>query len=136
MTAVPDNKLNPTAKLQYCNYYRNVYAIVLDETRMGNVDTNLQQYAARYINEMVKTLINPQRLDSAAITINGLAGTTLTLTGDLGQLKDLRERIYYRIAFVESPTHYYHIATWTWDSRRQNFATDLDRILNSFQESP
>ncbi len=136
MEAAPDNKLNPTAKLQYCNYYRNVYALVLDQnkTDAANTDTSLRQYANRYVRQMTSTMIKPQQIDSANTTIGGLPSIALTITGDLGQLKDLRERIYYRIAFAESPTHYYHIATWTWDSRRKNFAADLEKIMQSFRE--
>jgi hypothetical protein len=134
MEAEAARKLNPTAQLQYCNYYRNVYAVVLDEAKSKSNDSTLQQYADRYLNDMVKTLIKPQRIDSAAIELANMKGLTITLTGDLGQLKDLRERIYYRLAFVESPTHYYQVATWTWDSRRKNFAADLDSILYSFKE--
>lgn len=134
MEAEPNNKLNPNAVLQYCNYYRNVYAIVLDESKNNSKDSSLQQYASRSFDHIVKTLLKPQLIDSTNININNLSGTSITLTGDLGQLKDLRERIYYRIAFVESKTHYYQIATWTWDSRRQNFANDLNNIIASFKE--
>lgn len=134
MQPAPDNKLNPTAKLQYCNYYRNVYALVLDQARSNPSDTSLRQYADRHVQEMAKTLIKPQQIDSATLQINGLNSIDLTIAGDLGQLKDLRERIYYRLSFVESPSHYYQIVAWTWDSRRKNFAADLDSIVHSFRE--
>lgn len=134
MQPAPDNKLNPRAKLQYCNYYRNVYTVVLDQARSNPTDTSLRQYADRHVQEMAKTLIKPQQIDSATLQINGLNNIDLTITGDLGQLKDLRERIYYRLCFVESPSHYYQIVAWTWDSRRKNFAADLDSIVHSFRE--
>ena len=71
MEAAPDNKLNPTAKLQYCNYYRNVYALVLDQnkTDAANTDTSLRQYANRYVRQMTSTMIKPQQIDSANTTI-------------------------------------------------------------------
>lgn len=129
----PNHKLNPRAKIQYCNYYRNIYFTVLDTAKSTIVDMSLQQYATRNYQKLINALGNPSRLDSTSLVINNMPAIQIALNGDLGG-SSLKERIYYRLLFVESPTHYYQLVYWGWDKNRDKFLADINSSVASFRQ--
>lgn len=128
-----EHKLNPVAKVQYCNYYRNMYFVLLDTAKSMNNNLSLQQYAAQHYEKLVKSLANPTKIDSSTTTINNMPAIQIALAGDLGG-SSLKERIYYQLLFVESHTHYYQLVYWGWDKNRDKFLSDIAVSMASFKQ--
>lgn len=126
-----ERTLNPEASLQFLNFYRNIYSVVIDKEKTEG--STLNDFYAHHLKVLLPNLRSPQQIDSTQVTINGLKGVSVSITGDSGP-KEIEERLFYRLVFLESETHYYHIAIWAWDKYRDKFLQDLDLIQNSFKE--
>jgi len=129
-----DKKLSQTALLQYCNYFRNIYTIVnhYPKTAM-NDSVSMATLGHEKYKATVQLLERPQFIDSTQLTISGLPARQYQFTGTVG-IETVSERIFYNLVLVESPTHYYEIVFWTWDSWREKYKEDLPKIINSFHE--
>lgn len=131
MTAEKAGKLSPTAKVQYCNYFRNVYSVVTDTIKTDS--TSFGQYAQQQTKQLISLLQRPQKIDSSFVQIDGKKAIKVAYTGTVGK-EQLTERIYYQLVFVEGKKNSYLITLWTWDKWRQKYLTDFDRIEQSFKE--
>ncbi len=129
--SVPDKKLHLQAQLQYNNYFRNVYVIVVD-TPKTKFDLNLQSYYQKEYDLLAERLTKPQHIDSSHLTINGLPARQFSMTGEVGK-RDVIEKMYYRITLIESPDKYYLISIWTWDEWRRKYRKTIDKMVQSFQ---
>lgn len=129
MTPETEGKLSQTAGLQYCNYFRNIYAIVNDTNK-----TDLQNYAQAKAATLVAALKNPRKIDSTQTNINGLPAISVAYTGDVGPDEELMERIYYRIAFIQGQQTNYELTIWCWDKWREKYLAEMDTIVQSFKE--
>ena len=75
---------------------------------------------------MVKPIIN----DSTAVTIGGLNGARVEISG-----KMTGEDIYFSEVVLEGKTRFYHLSIWTRNAERKlKFKDDIDHILSSFKE--
>ncbi|MGB0840103.1 MAG: PsbP-related protein [Chitinophagales bacterium] len=132
MEEVKDKALSPLADLQYVNYFRNVYAVVID-TPKTKLNLSVEQWADSSYNELIKVAKRPQKIRQNKLEINGMPAVEIIMTGDLGR-EAIKERIYYHLVFVEGKDHMYHISLWTWDSWREKYLEFFDRIVQSFKE--
>lgn len=131
MTAEKGGKLSPTAKVQYCNYFRNVYSVVVDTVKTDS--TSFAQYAQQQTKQLISLLQRPQKIDSSLVQIDGKRAIKVAYTGTVGK-KQLTERIYYQLTFVEGKSNNYLVTLWTWDKWRKKYLADFDRITQSFKE--
>ncbi len=127
----PENQLNPQAKLQYCNYFRNVYVVVVD-TPKSKFDLSLQDYYQKEYDLLLDRLTKPQHIDSTRLTVGGLPARQFSMTGEVGKY-DVVEKMYYRITIVESEDKYYLISIWMWDEWRRKYRETVDQIVQSFK---
>jgi hypothetical protein len=126
-----EHHLHRTASVQYGNFFRNTYVIVVDT--LSSEQFSLQQYAQQNIQQLVATLERPQKVDSTALQIDEKNALRVAYTGTVG-IKKIKERIYYQLVFVEGEKHYYQIVLWTWDQWRQKYQADFEHIVQSFKE--
>lgn len=125
-----NKQLNPQAVMQYANHYRNAYMLMLDTSR--STPTSMAEYAASETRKLVGRLQKPQQIDSSGLVINGLPAVRIDMTGDLGNA-NVRERIYYRLIFVETPYRCVQLVYWTWDKWRDKYLPDIEKSQNSFE---
>ncbi len=138
--SVPDslkttNKLNNIASLQYFNPSKEMYVIVIDESiqdlARGNLKLNLGIYYKMAVFNIVTGLkdANVEKVKSSN------RGNLKIYQTDLeGKLKGNNVGIYYKIAVVQSPTHFYQIFTWTLKSQKYEFNSTYQQMIDSFTE--
>lgn len=126
-------QLNPEASLSYYNYYRNAYLIVIDKPLSSFQNFDITQYIAQTKASLTANMQSPQQIDSTQNIINNLPAVQLSITGTVKGDKEVAEKLYYRIAYIQSKTHIYQIIIWSWDSYRSKFLNDFNRIVNSFK---
>lgn len=124
--------LNPDASLQYQNPLREFYVMVLDEPKTdfpisSKVDLNAYRDILR--PNLEASLEKPSFSPEKDTVINGLKAKLFTLSGTTEGLD-----IYYKFAYIESKTHFYQVLTWTLLNRKDQFSSDMDKIIASFKE--
>ena len=127
--------LNPQATAQYANYFRNIYAIVLDTAvteTTAKPDSLFHYYVNIETSQLVSILARPQLIDSTNLTVDGHPAVRVSYTGTVGR-EQITERIYYDLTFVQTPHHYYQLTVWVWDQWRQKYKDDIDQMVKSFQ---
>ena len=124
------HRLNPTAALQYCNYFRNLYITVNDTLIPSNA---FNDYIDAQVNSLSQRLDRPQQVSRQALVINGYNAVQVEMTGDVGK-GEIIERMYYRLTFIDSPNLRYQISMWTWDKWREKYHNILSNISGSFIE--
>lgn len=133
MEEYTERKINAKASLQYLNFFRNIYSLVIVEDKR-NSQVDLTTYCATAKKELVDLMKQPQQIDSTTTQINGLKAVQLSLAGVIAGAKDTDTRIYYKLIFFESETHIYQLVLWTWDSWREKYMDDMKKIIHSFKE--
>ncbi|MBK6610550.1 MAG: hypothetical protein IPI59_01315 [Sphingobacteriales bacterium] len=125
--------LHPTAQLQFLNYFRSFYGLVLDTVATTN-KPNLrnENWQTNQYNQLVGKLIKPQQIDSVQQTIAGYPATKIQVTGTVGGEDGIEERIFYQLTFINTPTQQYAIIIWTLDKNREDFLADITKIPETF----
>ncbi len=128
-------KLNPNANFQYGNQFRNFYIVIEDRKKSENPNLTVSKYAQESFKNLsaVPTFSEPDTLNLKEIDLNGMKGQHLEMTAVIGNDR-VNEVILYNLIHVESPTHYYHIALWTWKHWRDKYKVDMAKIFESFKE--
>ena len=128
--SVPDylskcDDLKPGAEFQYCNRYRNTYAVIFSDKKEKGFAT----YYAEQTYIIKKSLDNPMVNDSTAIEIAGAKGVHTELAG-----KMQGEMIYYSVLTLEAKNKYYQYCIWTrGEDRKLRYGKDIDKMLMSFK---
>jgi len=135
-------QLNDEAALQYQNIIKELYVIVIDETK-AEVQTALDENGLQYDytndlqgyydlvgNNILSTLSRETLPKPVDTTINGLKAKVLDIEGTVeGQ------DIYWKFAFIEGKKKYYQIMTWTLASRKDTHEAVMRAMVNSFKET-
>ena len=126
--------LNQEASLQYQSPVREVYVAVIDESKAElqalNLFFSLPAYsdlASQNFGTLPEHTIEKQE----NAQINGL---NAIVTDFSATLPENNAGVFYRLAVVESPTHFYQITGWTLKERRDLYYDDLTRMIQSFRE--
>lgn len=131
--------LNDAASMQYKNDDKELYLLVIDESRKSfedlvktnalNFEPNLDGYSGILIESLEegahvkpKPVLNPKK-------INGLNAKVTSLTGTVGD-----EKSYWKIAYIEGKNTYYQVLCWTSPEKQESFEAMMDGIINSFKE--
>lgn len=128
LTEEKTRRLNKTAPVQYCNYFRNFYAIA-DDTVTAN---DYRQTAAQETARLLTLLDHAQQTDTQSLQINGLPAFMVGIAGNVGN-KDINERIFYRLIFIQGTARVYRVNLWVWDKNRAKYAAVMDKIARSFK---
>jgi len=130
MDSESEKILGKGADLQYCSFYRNVYAIVLEESK-SDTSFSLTEYAQKKIEELENAVRNPLRLDSLQMELASNKAQQMQIVGKIGE-GELEKRILYRLVFIEADEHIFQLILWGWDERRDLYLEDFDKIVKSF----
>lgn len=126
-----EKKLGENASLQYASFYRNIYALVIDQpTSMAKV--GLEGYYRQELAKLEEVLKNPLRLDSSRVEVAANPAYHIQVVGKVGE-GEVEKRILYRLVFFEAEEHLFQLVLWGWDERRDSFLQDFDKIVESFQ---
>lgn len=139
-----DTSLNQDASLEFSDYGRELYILVIDEVttdvttalkETGEYDSKkspFDNYATSQRQSCASGMKSTKELTGFTnATVNGLQTKTFTIRG---YLEGIEDQIFYKIRLVEGKDHVYMIMTWTLASNREANEKDMDAMLNSFRE--
>ena len=122
-------EFNPDASLQYVNKDKAVYIMVIDQNK-AEWDDNVS--IDQYFNLVSRqfTQDTEQDISPASRQVNGLNSLQTEATG----MENTHE-IYYKLAVVESNSHFYQILAWTLLKQKDRYAGDLQRVYRLVRRS-
>lgn len=135
-------ELNDDASLQFQNAFKETYIIIIDETKeefiaaskeYGVYDSTIsivKHYSdiqLMFFGESVDIAMTPK---SESKKIGGLDAEIVEFWG---HMEDIKQDIYYFIAFVESKDKVYMIMAWTLKSRMNKYKNSFLKMVNSFR---
>jgi hypothetical protein len=135
---VPENAkrttdINSKASLQFEDLVNNFYMIVIDESKHKLKEDGYEYTLTEYYDYSKQLLIDPnaqiQITDPDSITIKKFNGLTANLKGKINDYD-----VYYKLAVVESPTHFYQVFMWTFLANREQYERMMNDIIYSFEE--
>lgn len=122
-----DKTLKPGAPFQYCNRFRNIYAVVFSEDK-STVKQDFQTYYNTQVKIIKAVLKNPGVSDSTAIEIGGAKGVKTEIFGNMQD-----ENIYYSHMLLETEEKYYQVCVWTrGEERKLKYGPAIEALLYSF----
>ncbi len=132
--------LHDEASFEYANIYKEVYVVVLDESKQKFISlfqelemydeskTPLENYADFQMKSIKESLVN-SRNNIVPIKIKNLSTKHYELHGIL--VPDGIE-IGYLLGFIESNQKMYMVMTWTLKERYQKYENTMKTIQKSF----
>lgn len=128
-------KLNKLASVQYYNPSKEMYVIVIDESLSDLAKGNLQLSLGIYFKMSVYNIITGLKDANVDTAKRSTRGNLRILQTELeGKLKGNNVGIFYKIAIVKSPSHFYQIFTWTLSSQKYEFGPVFQQIIDSFTQ--
>ncbi len=134
--------LNTEASLQYMNGSKELYVIVIDETKAEmqaaiDIDpayavysNDLQGYYS-LLTENIKNALSIDSLPEPKDTkINGLNAKIVEVDGYMEN-----QHIYWKFAFIEGKKQYYQIMAWTLADRKEKHEAAMQDMIASFRET-
>lgn len=140
--------LNDQASLQYQDLTKELYIIVINESKTdfiktyssSDLDPSLLPYDDNLTPEKNYRLVQMQSMKESITmraepsvkksTINGLDAEIVDFTGNV---EGIESAIYYKLAFIEGTKQVYMVMTWTLDSDKNSNSTEMDNMINSFK---
>ncbi len=140
--------LNDQASLQYQDLAKELYIIVINESKTDfiktysdpDLDPDLLKYDDNLTPEKNYRLVQMQSLKKSMTlkseptikktTINGLDAEVVDFTGSV---EGIEYDIYYKLAFIEGTKDTYMVMTWTLDSDKNTNMDEMDGMINSFK---
>lgn len=137
-----NNTLNTDASLQYSDESREVYIIVIDEskTEFVSVFKEAKKYddsksveknyrivqmksLSKGIKKKGKVVISSQKIDACESEIVNF----------VGKVKGIKSKIFYKIGFITSDEKCYMIMAWTLASNKDKNNEELEKMIKSFR---
>lgn len=123
-------EFNADASLQYVNKDKAVYIMVIDQDKAEwdskvSIDEYFDLVSAQFVRDTADAFLPDIR------EVNGLKSLQTEATG-----MENTHKIYYKLAVVESNSHFYQILAWTLLKQKEEYAGDLQRVIDSFEEGP
>lgn len=141
---VQGGTLNNEASLQYQNAQKEIYVIVIDESKQDFIDafleldeydttqTPLQNYAHAQM-ESVRANMQTVTYESPQRTFNTNSGTAIGYYV-AGTQEGIVDEMAFTVAFIEGRLNVYMIMSWTFRKTIDQFQTDMDSMICSFKE--
>jgi len=140
----PGDDLNSEASLQYQNIVKEVYVIVIDESKQDFIDVfkelgdydstksacdNYAEAQMKSIEENMTTVTSKSPLRKAK-----LGGCDARLADVAGTQADIEDPMGFTVAFIEGKETLYMVMTWTFEKSKDTYQEDMDKMINSFKE--
>ena len=124
-----DRDLHDTAELQASNRNKELYVIVLSESKEDFQDMTLEKHSEITRGTLVKSLTEPQTSAPTTITVNGDPALQYEIRGFINNLS-----VVYLHTTVETEKHIHQLLTWTLKSMYDRNKPVLQKVTESFKE--
>lgn len=136
------NDLNPEASLQYQNSRKNIFVIVIDETKetvataltknnlTDRYDNSLKGYSELITDGMDNTIAIKDKPEFNDIIIDNLKARELSFEGIASG-----NHVYWKLAFIEGKKRFYQVMVWTEAAEQKKHEREMQAIINSFRET-
>ncbi|PSB03344.1 hypothetical protein [Merismopedia glauca] len=125
--------LNAKAELQVSNPSRDMYLIVLSESKedfeKAGQEVNLQKHSDITKGILLKSLKNAQTNGPKSLTVNGNPALQDEISGVTSNLK-----VVYLHTTVETDDNYHQILAYTSQDDFAKNRSEIEEVINSFQE--
>jgi hypothetical protein len=121
----------PEASLQYKNEEREVYLVVIDESKAQFKEYGLDYDLHTYFNVTARKIDSLSRPKVQALIIHSDSALTTTLLGTVSNIP-----VSYQVLCLESRSRFYKLVIWMRSQDREKYSVDVDKIIHSFKELP
>jgi hypothetical protein len=122
-------KLNDAAELQAANLGKNLYILVLTESKDDFDRISLKQHSAITRDSLLKSLTAPEVMGPKELTVSGYPALQFEIRGQIDNTK-----ICYLHTTVETAQNFHQILAWTSKSGFEKNKMELQQVINSFRE--
>ena len=130
--------LNPEASLQYQDTAREIYLIVLEESKTGlepvlkenRENSMLSDYAQMQLEQLGKAMKVKKKIGPKKLIIHKLNGESFEI---VGAVPNVKEDLFYSLTFIEGHKKVYTIMCWTLDSQKDAYKATFEQIGKSFE---
>jgi hypothetical protein len=140
----PGEDLNSEASLQYQNIYKEVYVIVIDESKQDFIDVfkelgtydSTKSACDNYAEAQMKSIEDNMTTVTSKSTIRKakLGGCDARLADVAGTQEGIEDPMGFTVAFIEGKETLYMVMTWTFEKSKDTYQEDMDKMINSFKE--
>lgn len=128
--------LNDVATLQYKNSVKDVYTIVIEDSKeeLNIVDiyySSINEFQEDFSNDFLK---DEEKKTFSKPKFQSKDDTNFAEFDASYYDKDTNIEIYYLIGIVETKTHFYKVLSWTKKENKEKFKADFQKTLYSFKE--
>lgn len=128
------SNLNNIASLQYNNPSKEVYVIVIDESIQNLENSNLKLNLSIYFKMASFNIASGLKNFNIKNIKNKNKGNLQIIQAEFdGVLKNNNVGIYYKVAIIKSPTHFYQIFTWTLVKFKNQYTGVFQNMIDSFE---
>jgi hypothetical protein len=124
-----DRDLHDSAELQASNRKKELYVIILSESKEDFQDMTLEKHSEITRGTLVKSLTEPQTSAPTSLKVNGHAAVQYEIRGFINNLS-----VVYLHTTVETEKNIHQILTWTLKSMYEKNKPILQQVTESFQE--
>lgn len=137
----PSKKLNDMASLQYADFFKPLFIIVINEDKAETeqvfkeydfddiISPDLEGYANFNINSYKEAMEVRHQSDLKDTIINGLKAKTTVMEVNIDGIS-----IYLTYTFIEGTNNYYQLMAWTKTTQKNRYQELIDSMIYSFQE--
>jgi DnaJ-class molecular chaperone len=124
-----DRDLHDSAELQASNRKKELYVIVLSESKEDFQDMTLDRHSEITRATLVKSLTEPQTSAATTLKVNGHPAVQYEIRGFINNLS-----VIYLHTTVETEKNIHQILTWTLKSMYDKNKPALQKVTESFKE--
>ena len=124
-----DPRLNENASLEYESKPREIYVMVIDESKAKIISFGLDYDLDTYMKIASRTLDSAGMYVNKPMTINGIHGLQAEIHSTYKGKK-----VVYRLTCLESSNFFYRFLVWTPEMNYESNRNEIDKIINSFKE--
>jgi hypothetical protein len=121
-------ELNPASVLQVGNGTKEIYLIVINDSKEDLEGWNIQRHSLVTIGGLMRNVSSPQVDGPRNLAINGLPAIQYTIQGSTNS-----QNIVYVITTVETPQVLSQILTWSLRSQYDKNKSVMDDMIKSFK---
>lgn len=140
----PDSSLNREASLQFANIFKEVYIIVIDESREMFLDMYWDSIGFDSTKSALENYSNSQmssiHANMKTVTYESEFRILQTQSGkslvkDISGFQDgIEDEMGFTVAFIEGKFNLYMVMTWTFAKTKKTYQRDMDNMIISFKE--
>ncbi|TND08684.1 MAG: hypothetical protein FD123_1900 [Bacteroidetes bacterium] len=127
--------LSEKASLQYQSPQRELYTLVLDESKETLNGFGLEYDLATYMQVAIHNLDSTSKQKPVEQKIGPYKALHIGLKKKVNNKGRTYDAVY-RLTVIETPKYFYQLLTWTMDGWYERNRTDIEHIDGSFKELP